>query len=85
MYDFLENQDGFFSHQICGVMSQFEHWVDDSAGDSVVHDVTQSCQTNHNLVNVTAVQVFKNGWDQHDQQVRVFVEEDRTHQVPNSF
>ena len=66
-------------------MGKLNHCIDNSAGYGIAHDVAQSCEADYHFMNIGAVEVFENGGDKHDQQVRVLIEKYRAHQVADSL
>lgn len=36
-------------------------------------------------MDISVGEIFENGGDQHDEQIRVVIEEERAHEVPDSF
>ncbi len=67
------------------MVCQLDHCVNNATGNGVVHDVAQGCQTDDHFMNVSAVQIFQDGGYEHDEQVGILVEEERAHEVPDSF
>ena len=51
------------------MVGQLDHRVDDATRNGVVHDVAQSCETDDNFMDVSAVEIFEDGGYEHDEQV----------------
>ena len=62
---------------------EFDDGFGNGGGDGGVEDEVEGSQAHHHFVDVGAVQILLDGGDQHDGEVGVLVEEQRTQQIPD--
>ena len=64
---------------------QFDNMLINWRSDSRIHDIAEGSETDDDLVYVSIGKIFEDGGNKHDEQIWIFIEEERAHEVADSF